>query len=1063
MTMPSPPKRAKVESPTKPLSVVNRDSGGMQQPALMPEQDTELTRVLLESVYTQINHVQCLLAGIQRKHRKTKADLTRIAKYEKELMDLRLRKEQFNAAIPSASPAPPHARQAPSVVSPVFVKQEVRPIFVNQMPVATGSNVQLPPAYNATGMRTYGVPPQPQPSYVVTRYPSEGGSRFDEGDYDEDLNEDLNFIFGYDDSYDLLPPEISLDERYDDDGDFYGRGKDQFAGPVAKADDIDKFLIAAGNAEQFDGNASLEDALRKLGLDGLYRPLPGMEIALMPHQVIGVAWMLEKEHSYLKGGCNADEMGLGKTVQMIATLVSNRSEDPLRKTNLILAPVALLDQWQMELEMKTNCGLTCLIYHGPNKPRKKKELMQYDVVLTTFQTLALEWPDEEAEQRKAKAKAKRKKNRNDNFIETDSEDDRKSKKKRKSELGLLFEIEWYRVIIDEAQNIRNKRTRVSRAVTKLESKYRWCLTGTPIMNGLSDAYGLIRFLQARPWYDWDEFNGHITKLEKKRPELATSRLQVVFKSILLRRKKDSLLDGKRLIELPPKEVMLTRLQFTAEERDIYKMVEVKSQAIFNRFLRAGTVLKNYHQVLVLLLRLRQVCSHPCLIQEGNGAFISAADLDDHYHDKSYELSRAAQLVSPEFVYNMQKKLKETMLRRMEAEKESPDATVEEEECPICFDAFSDAVVTSCGHVFCKDCITNVFNSEPIENGDEPVKYRVDECPCPACRGVITKHKLFLLKAFEPSDDMLGASGASGSSEEAEVHDLDDSFAQDERPLLGRTLRKRKCRQRRVYDLEDEQDEDYDDDLSDFIVQDGEDEEEKNARHALKKRLGKRRAIVLSDEEDVDEDIICGVRPDPPRDLSPEQVKMLPRFLPSTKMKYMMERLRDSAEKHPGEKTLVISQWTQCLDLVSDYLTENKFVHVKYQGDMNRHKRDQAVRVFMSRDNATIMLMSLKCGGVGLNLTRANRVISLDLGWSEAVESQAFDRVHRLGQTRSVYVHRLVIADTVEDRVLALQERKKNLADNSLGEGNGTKVGRLSVRELANLFGLDHRGRQIDHN
>ena len=62
-------------------------------------------------------------------------------------------------------------------------------------------------------------------------------------------------------------------------------------------------------------------------------------------------------------------------------------------------------------------------------------------------------------------------------------------------------------------------------------------------------------------------------------------------------------------------------------------------------------------------------------------------------------------------------------------------------------------------------------------------------------------------------------------------------------------------------------------------------------------------------------------------------------------------------------------------------------------------------------------------GVGLNLTRANNVISLDLGWSQAIESQAFDRVHRLGQTRKVHVQRVVIADTVEDRILTLQERK----------------------------------------
>jgi SNF2 family DNA or RNA helicase len=110
--------------------------------------------------------------------------------------------------------------------------------------------------------------------------------------------------------------------------------------------------------------------------------------------------------------------------------------------------------------------------------------------------------------------------------------------------------------------------------------------------------------------------------------------------------------------------------------------------------------------------------------------------------------------------------------------------------------------------------------------------------------------------------------------------------------------------------------------------------------------------------------------------------------------------------------------------------------------MDRKKRDLAVRVFMAKDKAQVMLMSLKCGGVGLNLTRANRasskydvplirvlrilslgVISLDLGWSQAIESQAFDRVHRLGQQRAVYVERLVISNTVEDRVLELQERK----------------------------------------
>ena len=75
---------------------------------------------------------------------------------------------------------------------------------------------------------------------------------------------------------------------------------------------IDKFLVQAGNAAQFDGNASVEQGLEKLGLPSIATPLPHMEIPLMPHQVIGVAWMMEKEASPNKGGCLGDDMGLGK-------------------------------------------------------------------------------------------------------------------------------------------------------------------------------------------------------------------------------------------------------------------------------------------------------------------------------------------------------------------------------------------------------------------------------------------------------------------------------------------------------------------------------------------------------------------------------------------------------------------------------------------------------------------------------------------------------------------------------------------------------------------------------
>ncbi|KAG6879838.1 hypothetical protein C0992_010796 [Termitomyces sp. T32_za158] len=118
-------------------------------------------------------------------------------------------------------------------------------------------------------------------------------------------------------------------EYFDETGDYCGRSCDTFAGPQAKADDIDKFLIEAGNAQQFDGNAKLEQALEKLGLQSQYDLLPGMEVPLMPHQTIGVAWMIDKEESRLRGGCLADDMGLGK----VGTDSYYRKE-PFRKSDV---------------------------------------------------------------------------------------------------------------------------------------------------------------------------------------------------------------------------------------------------------------------------------------------------------------------------------------------------------------------------------------------------------------------------------------------------------------------------------------------------------------------------------------------------------------------------------------------------------------------------------------------------------------------------------------------------------------------------------------------------------
>lgn len=376
---------------------------------------------------------------------------------------------------------------------------------------------------------------------------------------------------------------------------------------------------------------------------------------------------------------------------------------------------------------------------------------------------------------------------------------------------------------------------------------------------------------------------------------------------------------------------------------------------------------------------------------------------------------------------------------------------------------------------------DVLNRAPPPQGgaDEPVP-KADERPCPVCRAFIGPEKFFSREAFEPTDRELNPAAQDDEVEEDAIVISED---EDEAPIYDRKgkgkaaqkpTKSRRRKARRAFAESDDEGDDVnysgseeednsDDDMSDFIVGSDEDEEEKDARRALKKRLGKKRAhVILDSDEEGDtpeeKEVIFGVRKK--TTLSKAAIKLMPRFLPSSKMKYMMDELLKLQKTNPEEKTLLVSQWTGCLSLISAYLTEHGIPHVKYQGDMSRTKRDQAVTIFMAKEKAHVMLMSLKCGGVGLNLTRANNVISLDLGWSQAVESQAFDRVHRVGQMRKVHVQRVVIADTVEDRILKMQERKQTLADGSLGEGSGKKIGKLSVKELANLFGLDARGRVL---
>jgi hypothetical protein len=168
--------------------------------------------------------------------------------------------------------------------------------------------------------------------------------------------------------------------------------------------------------------------------------------------------------------------------------------------------------------------------------------------------------------------------------------------------------------------------------------------------------------------------------------------------------------------------------------------------------------------------------------------------------------------------------------------------------------------------------------------------------------------------------------------------------------------------------------------------------------------------------------------------------------PSAKLDVLLEQLRAVLEE--GHKALVFSQFTSLLAIVRSRLDAEGVTYEYLDG--KTVKREACVERFQNDAECRLFLISLKAGGVGLNLTAADYVFILDPWWNPAVEAQAVDRTHRIGQVRQVFAYRLITRDTVEEKVLQLQESKRQLADAIIGEENGL-IRELRAEDIALLL------------
>lgn len=165
----------------------------------------------------------------------------------------------------------------------------------------------------------------------------------------------------------------------------------------------------------------------------------------------------------------------------------------------------------------------------------------------------------------------------------------------------------------------------------------------------------------------------------------------------------------------------------------------------------------------------------------------------------------------------------------------------------------------------------------------------------------------------------------------------------------------------------------------------------------------------------------------------------------------MDELAREIEENIGEhKALVFSQFLGMLDLIRKKLTEDGVPFEYFDGSTSAPDREKAVQNFQNNEDCRVFLISLKAGGVGLNLTAADYVYIVDPWWNPAVEQQAIDRTHRIGQTKNIFAYRMICVDTIEDKILQLQEKKRLLAKELIADDTGF-VKSLTREDVEYLF------------
>lgn len=880
---------------------------------------------------------------------------------------------------------------------------------------------------------------------------------------------------------------------------------------------------AASDATAVNTAAAIETVLEGLARDeklfeedeAQFEKIPETMLAmpLLKHQRRAVSWMRRREAagSSPRGGMLADDQGLGKTFSAIALIAANpppprrRASDGLDdKTNtsskarkpaggtLVVCPTSVLRQWQRELESKVSksANMRVLVHHGVGRTKLAAELAAYDVVLTTFAVVGLEVaPSMDAP-----------------ADETGPAPGFENKVISPSG-GAVGGVEWFRVILDEAQSVKNARSQVAAAVSAVSSKCRWCLSGTPLQNNVDDLFSYFRFLRYEPYGDAASFRTLIKEPIRVDPASGFRRLQAILRAVMLRRTKQSRINGAPIVRLPPRTVVHFRRAFLPEEQKAYALLQAEYRGKMEEFAAAGTVSSNYVNLLHMLLRLRQACNHPSLVggaNRGDGAVTTSRfdriGADGRGLNANAESRRDAAMSvgalpneggvfvkTPASAVAAARRLPAALRGMMRAAAEHGRCV-----CSICGDPPSDPTVASCcARPFCGDCVSPRVDALPAPTTSAGKKERnaagavaaadgltADGFACPSCGTTLTRALLHSAAALVAADAPRANAGSSGVPA-AQEKGLSAAEQRAPRNAPGGRLARGGAGAASGPSVEALMAGTKVRGIMDYLTalrekhkavvaaakakatSRGKAQTQKfspggaAAAAAVAKGTQLRRGIRSSDAA------LAAALPPLAPVCAPGGAHQRGGSLSHAHA--LGGSGGSGSQKHAvpaAEKAIVFSQWTAMLDLLEPCLRAAEIKFRRLDGTMSLAARERALSEFEAKPEVTVILMSLKAAGLGVNLTCANHVLLSDVWWNPTAEEQAIDRAHRIGQTREVRVARFTVRDTVEDRILALQDRKRAMVAAAFGDeaddgfGGSSRRAQLTTEDLVFLFGSE---------